>query len=44
VTVVFPLIVTLQVTVLVVVQPLHAEKLSPPAVAGAVSVTVDPAA
>jgi hypothetical protein len=41
--VVFPLIVTLHVTVLVVVHPLHAEKLLPPAVAGAVNVTDDPA-
>jgi hypothetical protein len=40
--VVLPLIVTLQVTVLALVHPLHAEKGFPLAVAGAVRVTVAP--
>jgi hypothetical protein len=35
-------IVTLQVTALAVVHPVHEEKLLPPEVAGAVSVTDDP--
>jgi hypothetical protein len=42
VTVVPAFIVTLQVTVLAVVHPLHEEKLLTPEVAGAVRVTDDP--
>jgi hypothetical protein len=42
VTVVLPLIVTVQVTVLALVHPLHAENGFPLAVAGAVRVTVAP--
>jgi hypothetical protein len=42
VTVVLALIVTLHVAVLAVVQPLQDEKLSPPAVDGAVSVMAVP--
>jgi hypothetical protein len=42
VTVVLALTVTLQVVVLVVVQPDHEEKLLPPAVAGAVNTTAVP--
>jgi hypothetical protein len=42
VTVIPAFIVTVQVTVLAVVHPLHEAKVLPPAVAGAVSVTVDP--
>jgi hypothetical protein len=39
---VLALMVTLQVVVLVVVQPDHEEKLFPPAVAGAVKTTAAP--
>jgi hypothetical protein len=43
VTVVLALSVTLQVTVLVVVQPVHATNVLPPEVVGAVKVTDVPA-
>ena len=42
VTVVLAVMVTLQVTVLAVVQPDHEAKLLPPAVAGAVKTTAAP--
>jgi hypothetical protein len=42
VTVVLPFMVTLQVTVLDVVHPVHEEKLLPPAVADAVRTAVHP--
>jgi hypothetical protein len=42
VTVVLALIVTVQVSPLVLVHPVHEVKASPPEVAGAVSVTVVP--
>jgi hypothetical protein len=42
VTVVSAVNVTLQVTVLLVVQPVHEEKLLPPEVAGAVRTTAEP--
>ena len=41
-TVVLPLMETLQVVVFAEVQPVHEEKLFPPALAGAVSVMADP--